>query len=92
MREVIYSCGISALGNSSDRFVTEGYKEKKSVKEMIQLATQVPDLTAIELVEGWHVNKDTINEVKAWIDETDLKVSIIHPDLWTTKKTGGVSR
>ena len=59
----------------------EGYKERKTTRELIRLSTQVPDLTAIELVEGWHVNKQTVDEVKGWVDEAGLQVSIIHYEL-----------
>jgi xylose isomerase len=86
MREVKYSCGIHVFGNTSDRFVKDGYKEDKSLKEMIGLARQVPDLAAIELVEGWHVNRDTVEEVRGWVGEAGLAVSVVHPDLWTTKQ------
>ncbi len=52
MREIKYSSGIHVFGNTSDRFVKDGYKADKSLKEMVGLAGQVPNLKGIELVEG----------------------------------------
>lgn len=53
---------------------------------MIGLAKQVPDLEGIELVEGWHVSADTLKDVKELVKEAGLVVTVVHPDLWTTKK------
>lgn len=64
----------------------DGYKEDRSLKEMIGLAKQVPDLEGIELVEGWHVSADTLKDVKELVKEAGLVVTVVHPDLWTTKK------
>ena len=86
MKEAKFSCGISAFGNTCDRFVQEGYKERKTIKELIDCAAQVPDLEAIELVEGWHVSTETLDEVYGWVKEENLKVSLIHPDLWTQRR------
>jgi len=86
MREIKFSSGIHVFGNTSDRFVKDGYKEDKSLKEMIGLAGQVPDLEGIELVEGWHVSTDNLKEVSGWVNEAGLVVTVVHPDLWTTKK------
>ncbi len=83
-----FSCGIGSFGNVSDRFVTEGYKESVSVKDMIGMARQIPEIGALEFVHGAHVTRKTALEVKDWMDEAGLKTSIVLPDLWTKKKWG----
>lgn len=86
MNKIKYACGLSVFGNVSDRFVKDGYKEDRSVKELIGLAKKVPQLEAVELVGGWHVNTSNVDEVNEWVKDAGLKVAIVHPDLWTQKK------
>lgn len=83
-----FSVGIGSFGNVSDRFITGGYKESVSVKEMIDMAKQVPEIGALEFVHGAHVDRQTAHQVKKWMDEAGLKTSIVLPDLWTIKKWG----
>jgi xylose isomerase len=83
-----FSCGIGSFGNVSDRFVGGGYKSDKTVKEMIKMAAQVPEMGALEFVHGAHVTRETAPQVKKWMDEAGLKTSIVLPDLWTKAKWG----
>ena len=59
-----FSSAICAFQNTSDRYVTGGYKESITMKEMINSTKSIPDLEGVELVEGWNVTNDNLEEVK----------------------------
>lgn len=81
-----FSSAMCAFQNTSDRYVTGGYKEPITMKEMINSTKSIPDLEGVELVEGWNVTNDNLEEIKDLLAEANLKTSMIIPELFTTKK------
>ncbi len=62
-KDVNFASGLHAFGSTADRYVLSGYKPKVPIKEMIKIASRVPDLKGVELVETWHINKDNADEI-----------------------------
>jgi len=89
MGEYRFGACLPTFGSCADRFVLSGYGGGgETLEEMLSLAAQVPDLEGIELVGNWHVNDGNIHEMAHLLSDTDLKASMLVPDLWTQAKWG----
>lgn len=71
---------LGNLGSAADRFLTTGYRPARSLHELFEATKSLPDLQGIELVEGWHVTQDNVQEVKAELERTGLQVCSIIPN------------
>ena len=90
-KNIIFGSCLPPFGDCADRFVLSGYSSvKRTVPEMIKLAAKVEDLSGIELVGTWHINDESIQEVKKVVQDVGLKVSMVVPDLWAQAKWGKV--
>ncbi len=71
---------LGNLGSAADRFLTTGYRPEKSLHDLFSAAQTLPNLKAIELVEGWHVTPDNVNTIKKELERTGLQVCSIIPN------------
>ena len=81
-----FSAVAVTFGSCADRYVLSGYSPKKSFEEMLDGAKQVPDLSGVELVWGWHLNDDNADEIVEMIKNKGLEISMIIPELWSNSK------
>jgi len=87
-KERKFSAIAVVFGSCADRYVLEGYSPKVNFGEMLERAKKVPDLTGIELVGGWHLQRDNAQEIVKQIADAGLQVSAILPELWSSAKWG----
>ena len=85
-KRVRFSAGIHMFGACIDRFVTSGYKDTKNVADLINAALQVEELDAVELIVGAHLTTSTVNQRKQMLEDAELQVSLILPDLFVDRK------
>jgi xylose isomerase len=83
-----FSSGLGTYGNSSDRFVGEGYKQDVSVDKMIGLAATVPEMKAVELISGAHFIPGQERQILSKLQDAGLEVSMVLPDMWTKRIWG----
>jgi len=88
MREHKFSSVMVAFGACSDRYVLDGYTPKRSFAEMLERARQVPHLTGVELVGGWHLRMETAEQDLQQVIDAGFQVSMIIPELWSQGKWG----
>jgi sugar phosphate isomerase/epimerase len=80
---------LPTFGNCADRYCLGGYGGGgTTVREMLDLATQVEGLDGLELVGNWHVNDGNVREVAKMFRDRGLKICMLTPDLWTQAKWG----
>ena len=80
---------LTPFGSCADRFCMSGYGGgAESMKEKLDLASQVEGLDGLELVGNWHVNDDNIQEIKQMFEDRNLQISMLVPDLWAQEKWG----
>ena len=91
MKDVKFASGLHVFGATADRYVLSGYKPEVPLKEMIKAAATVPDLQGVELVETWHINQESADEVLSDLASAGLKLSMLIPDLWASGKWGNGS-
>ena len=87
-KKIKFASGLHVFGSTADRYVLSGYKPSVPLKDMIQAATKVTDLDAVELVETWHINQENKNEIIQELKNAGLKLSLLIPDLWASGKWG----
>lgn len=86
-----YSVILGNLGNTCDRFLPTGYKDKLPKEEMIRQAAAIPGIEGLELVGTWDITKDNVKVMKRLLSDHDLKCVSIIPDLFSQKRWGGGS-
>lgn len=87
-KKIRFSTVLSNFGNQSDRFVSSGYKDNKSLEQMFYDASKVSDLSGLELVGTWHVNEDNIGLVRELKNKYGFEVPIIIVDTFSQKRWG----
>jgi xylose isomerase len=83
-----FSSVMGAFGSCADRYVLDGYTPKRDFDEMLERARQVPDLTGLELVGGWHLKMETAEEDLRKVLDAGFEVSMLIPELWSQGKWG----
>ena len=86
-----YSVILGNLGNTCDRFLPTGYKDKLPKEEMIRQAAAIPGIEGLELVGTWDITKDNVKVMKRLLSDHGLKCVSIIPDLFSQKRWGGGS-
>jgi xylose isomerase len=82
-----YSVIISNFGNRSDRFLS-GYGEDRTFAQLCDSAVRVPGLSGVEIVGTWHITTRNVLEVKAQLEDHNLKLVSIIPDHFATQIYG----
>jgi xylose isomerase len=84
MRQDKYAVIISNFGNRADRFLS-GYGEDRSLVQLFDTATRVPDLSGVEIVGTWHITPRNVNEIREQLDSHNLKLVSIIPDQFASQ-------
>lgn len=83
-----YAVILGNLGNTCDRFLSSGYKETPTRKEMVQRAAGIPGLTGVELVGTWDITRENWAAMDRLLRDHGLKCASIIPDLFSQKRWG----
>jgi len=83
-----FSAVAVVFGSTADRYVLKGYTPARSLDQMLDDAAQVPGLTGIELVGGWHLNDANQESVVKSIADHGFEISMLIPELWADSKWG----
>jgi sugar phosphate isomerase/epimerase len=86
-----YSVILGNLGNTCDRYLSTGYKEKLPIEEMIRQAASIPGIEGLELVGTWDITKKNVKTMKCLLDDHGLACVSIIPDLFSQKRWGSGS-
>jgi len=83
-----FSANINTFNACADRYVLEGYGQRRNTDELIKAAQQVDDLTGVELVGKWHVNDDNVEQIHRQVKDAGFEVTCVTPDIWASGKWG----
>jgi sugar phosphate isomerase/epimerase len=83
-----FSANINTFNACADRYVLSGYGERLTTDQLIKAATQVKDLTGVEVVGLWHVNDSNVEQIRKQIGSAGLEVTCVTPDIWASSKWG----
>ena len=83
-----YSANVNTFNACADRYVLEGYGERLSTDQLIQLSTKVKGLSGVELVGKWHVNDSNLEQIKKQVEGAGFEVTCVTPDIWASGKWG----
>ncbi len=86
-----YSVILGNLGNTCDRFLPTGYKEKVPKEEMVRQAAAIPGIEGLELVGTWDITPENVKEMRKLLGEHGLACVSIIPDLFSQKRWGSGS-
>ena len=79
---------LGNFGNRSDRFLTSGYGEDRTLTQLFDAAASVEDLAGVELVGHWHVRPDNVEPVRDELARTGLAAVSIIPDHFSRQVWG----
>ncbi len=91
MKRNSYAVILGNLGNTCDRFLPTGYKERKTTQEMIRQAGGIEGITGLELVGNWDVTQQNVAELRRWMTDAGLACVSIIPDLFSRSIWGNGS-
>ena len=83
-----YAAVAVVFGNCADRYVLQGYTEPRSFDQMLEDAKQVPGLTGIEVIGGWHINDQNQHAVVKQIHDAGFQLACVIPEIWANPKWG----
>ncbi len=83
-----FSANINTFNACADRYVLDGYGERRNTDDLIKAAQQVEYLTGVELVGKWHVNDDNVDQIKKQVTDAGFEVTCVTPDIWASGKWG----
>ena len=83
-----FSANINTFNACADRYVLDGYGDRRNTDELIKAAQQVEDLTGVELVGKWHVNNDNVEQIRKQVTDAGFEVTCVTPDIWASGKWG----
>jgi sugar phosphate isomerase/epimerase len=86
MRDLKVSTGIWFLGATSDRFVREGYRPDKTIRERFEIAASVDGVSGLEMHYPTEVTDATYKDLKALADDLGLEIVQFCPHLWVDPK------
>jgi xylose isomerase len=86
-----YSVILGNLGNTCDRFLASGYKEKLSKEKMIRQAAAIPGVKGLELVGSWDITPKNVQPMRQLLRSHGLECVSIIPDLFSQKRWGSGS-
>jgi len=91
MKSIRYSVILGNLGNTCDRFLPTGYKEKFPKDVMVRQAAEIPGIKGLELVGSWDIDEKNAGEIDALLKQHQLTCVSIIPDLFSQKRWGNGS-
>ena len=87
-KKLRFSANINTFNAAADRYVLDGYGQRLTSDELIQAATQVTDLSGVEVVGKWHVNDQNVATLNRQIHDAGLEVTCVTPDIWASARWG----
>lgn len=75
-----YAIILGNLGNTCDRFCSDGYKESLDTWAMLDMAAAIEGVTGIELVGTWDIRADNVDEMAERLATLGLACVSIIPD------------
>jgi sugar phosphate isomerase/epimerase len=83
-----YSIILGNLGNTRDRFLSDGYKDQKSTQETLREAASIEGVEGIELVGTWDITEANAKEMGSLLSEVGLSLVSIIPDHFSQRIWG----
>ena len=83
-----YAVILGNLGNTRDRFLSEGYKTDQRKEDLWRQVGEMPEVKGIELVGTWDIDGKNWKEVKRNLERYKLKCVSIIPDTFSQKVWG----
>jgi sugar phosphate isomerase/epimerase len=83
-----YAIILGNLGNTCDRFLSTGYKDQPSKREMLAQAAAIEGVEGVELVGSWDISPDNVEEMGDLLHKHGLKCVSIIPDHFAQKRWG----
>jgi sugar phosphate isomerase/epimerase len=83
-----FSANINTFNACADRYVLDGYGQRRNTDELIKAAQQVEDLIGVELVGKWHVNDNNVEQIRKQVRDAGFEVTCVTPDIWASGKWG----
>lgn len=76
-----FAAGLWVFAQSVEKH--GGYDSTVTVRDQIRMAASVPGLKGLELIAPAHVSKANVQQVKGWLEETELQPVSVNPYVWT---------
>jgi xylose isomerase len=76
-----FAAGLWVFAQSVEKH--GGYDSTVTVRDQIRMAASVPGLMGLELIAPAHVSKANVQQVKGWLEETELQPVSVNPYVWT---------
>ncbi len=83
-----YSVILANVGSCSDRYMGGGYSKPFELDEMFDRVASIKGVTGVELVSTWNITTKNVEQVKANLSRTGLKLASIIPDHFGEMKWG----
>ena len=83
-----YSVILGNLGNTRDRFLSEGYKDQRSTEETLRDAASIEGVEGIELVGTWDITESNAKKMGRLLGDGGLKLVSIIPDHFSQRIWG----
>ena len=83
-----FSVILSNVGSCCDRFLSTGYSRQVGLDQMFEKVAAIENVTGVELVAGWHITKENIEQIKLNLERTGLELVSIIPDHFGQMKWG----
>jgi sugar phosphate isomerase/epimerase len=84
--KIKFSTGLITFGNQNDRFCGAGYKTERSIEEMFKDASEVEDLTGLELVGSQVKSREDIKLIKKLKDYYGFSIVGITVELFSESR------
>jgi xylose isomerase len=86
MSEGKISVGVWAYGSCSDRYVSEGYREKPTLAERIRRIGEAEGVGGVEVTYPGDVNEDSYEEFALLLEKHNLRIAAIGVELVCDKE------
>lgn len=83
-----YSVILGNLGNTRDRFLSEGYKDQTGTEEMLRAAASIEGVKGVELVGTWDITEKNAREMGTLLGDVGLTLVSIIPDHFSQRIWG----
>ena len=83
-----YAVILSNVGSCADRYMSGGYSDPYSLDQLFERLASIDNVSGVELVGTWHVQKGNAGYLKGKLDEYRLEPVAIIPDHFGTRIWG----
>ena len=82
MKDLKVSAGIWYLGATFDRFVKEGYRQDRTIRERFEIAGTIEGVNGLEMHYPTEITDSTYRDLKALANDLNFKIVQVCPHLW----------